>query len=337
MRMKTLKKLLPLLLLLSLALGLCAGMSAFADYTYTVRVYPGVNASLTGGTPYLVTKPYGGSFDFDTSLVSLTAEGAKKYYIMGLRESGKDNSDYLYPVSGDKKVYVPTEIKKDTDFVIAYGIEGAQVSLTLSCVNGNTGAVFTTETYYGNPGEVVLIKAPYVDGYNPERTFVRATLGTTTTGTVRYFPVTTTTTIIETGGTTAGGNAGANTGANAGANAGVNAGANAGANAGNNAGNGNAAIPGNLPTMPQAAVPEEDILDLDVPLAAPNASPSANPQPTPGRTEKPARLIPKWILVIGALLLFGLVVLIYWYLLFYRKKKRRDEEYENEFDSFGDT
>ena len=219
MRMKTLKKLLPLLLLLSLALSLCAGMSAFADYTYTVRVYPGVNAVMAGGTPFIEGgHSYNDSFSFDISKVSLTADGAKKYYIMGLRESGKDNSDvgksYLYPISGSGSVNT-ANVTKDIDYVVAYGIEGNQVSLTLSCVNGNTGAVFTTETYYGNPGEVVLIKAPYVDGYNPERTFVRATLGTTTTGTVRYFPVTTTTTIIETGGTTAGGNAGANTGANA--------------------------------------------------------------------------------------------------------------------------
>ena len=338
MRMKTLKKLLPLLLLMALALNLFAGIGAFANNAYTVRVYPGVNATLTGGSPYSELQPYGGSFSFDASIVNLTAEGAKKYYIMGLREGGKDNSDYLYPMNSDtKKVDVPIEIKKDMDFVVAYGIEGTQVSLTVSCVNGNTGETIKTETYYGNYGERVLIKAPYVDNMSPERQYLPAKLGTTTTGTVRYYPIPEpTVTVIQTGGTTGGNtNTGTNTGNNTG-NANTNTGNNTIGN-NTNAGNGNTVLPGNLPTMPQAAIPEEEILDLDVPLAAPDASPSASPQPTPCPSEKHARLVPKWILIVGALLLFGLVALVYWYLLFYRKKKQRDEEYENEYDDYGDT
>ena len=336
MRMKAMKRVLPLLLLLTLLASLCTGIGAYAEnYTYTVRVYPGVNGTISGQTLFTRLN-YGDSISFDTSSVSLNAAASGKYYIMGLRESGKDNySSSCYLKNGAGVVALPP-VTKDQDFVVAYGIEGAQVSLTISCVNGNTGAVLTTETYYGNAGESVLIKAPYVDGYNPERNFLHATLGQTTAGTVRYYPITTPTpTIIIEPGVNPGANAGGNTGnTNTGAGA-----ANAGNDntIGNNTTAGNNGYIGNLPqNIPQAVPETEDILDLDVPLAGPESSPAVSNQHPPVSAKNTSDLIPRWVMIAGAVLLLALIVLLFWYLLFYRKKKRRDEEDEEPYNDYSD-
>jgi len=69
----------------------------------------------------------------------------------------------------------------------------------------------------------------------------------------------------------------------------------------------------------------EDILDLDVPLAAPNipgvgtvSVPNAPQVIEPNQHGR----IPNWALIAGIVLLVGLIAMLYWYLLFYRKKKK---------------
>ena len=79
----------------------------------------------------------------------------------------------------------------------------------------------------------------------------------------------------------------------------------------------------NIPAQQYAEY--EDIMDLDVPLAAPNipgvgtvSVPNAPQVIEPNQHGR----IPNWMLIAGAVLLVGLISVLYWYLLFYRKKKK---------------
>ena len=84
--MKTMKKLLAVLLMLCLFAAMSA--SAFADYKYTIRVYGGNMGKVNGQSVYSVTKGYEDSFSISTSAVSVTNG---KYYPKGFRISGQDS------------------------------------------------------------------------------------------------------------------------------------------------------------------------------------------------------------------------------------------------------
>lgn len=288
-----------------LTVFLSFGIGAWADgeYSYTVRVFGGNQGSVVNHATQ-ANIPYDGSFTFNIqSDVTVTNS---KYVVRGLRESGKDNSEIITPSSSTNEVNV--RVVRDQDYVVAYGIPGNEVALTIRCTTADGTDLGVQEIFYGEPNSTILIKTPYVEGYRPSANFATARLGTSNrTESVVYYPTTTTTTttVIQTGGA---------------------AGGNANANAGANAGTGNPA--GNQPTAAQEFPETQEIVDLDVPLAGGSGSNSANFPSILGRTEKSSRLIPKWRIILVVLLLFCVVSVVYWYLLFFRKKKQRDEEYE---------
>ena len=91
--------------------------------------------------------------------------------------------------------------------------------------------------------------------------------------------------------------------------------------------------PNNPPAPTQFTEPEE-ILDLDVPLAAPDmmGTGTAKVPNAPKVIEANQRgRLPNWALIAGMVVLVGLISVLYWYLLFYRKKKKYasvNEDYE---------
>lgn len=294
-------------LFLVLTLFMCFGIGAWADgeYSYTVRVFGGNQGSVVNHANQ-ANIPYDGSFTFNVqSDVTVTNS---KYVVRGLRESGKDNSEIITPSSSTNEINV--RVVRDQDYVVAYGIPGNEVALIIRCTTADGTDLGVQEVFYGEPNSTILIKTPYVEGYRPSANFATAKLGASNrTESVVYYPITaTTTTVIQTGGA---------------------AGGNANANAGTNAGSANP--PGNQPVAAQEFLETQEIVDLDVPLAGGSGGNSAIFPSILGRMEKSSRLIPKWKIIFGVLVLFCVVSVVYWYLLFFRKKKRRDEEYENEF------
>ena len=140
--MKRLKKLLPLLLVLCLVWSLSA--TAFAEnYTYTIRIFDGDQGSVGGIISQGTNLKYGDYFYFSNS--SATPKNANKYYVKGIRESGKDNNTY----EANKTIYVT----RDQDYVVAYGIRGTEVTYTINYVDSSGKKLADSVTYYGNPGD----------------------------------------------------------------------------------------------------------------------------------------------------------------------------------------
>ena len=149
------------LILAALALAavlVVAPASAFA-YDYTVRVWGG-NESTTEGIVHQDTVSGGDVYKLNTSWATPKDD---KYYVKGFRVAGEDK---LCDMKG--------MITEDTDFVVAYGIKGEQVSYTVRYVESGTGNELvgsesgqTSVTYYGNKGDKPVVAYEHIPGYRP--------------------------------------------------------------------------------------------------------------------------------------------------------------------------
>lgn len=164
---KTFKALHVILLSAIIALALCV-MPVFAsdltprveDYTYTVRIYAGNQGSFDGGDVLEFTGLKAGDvvpFDFG----SVTLKNADKYYVSGIRESGKDNYDPAHP-----QVSAVT-VKGDADYVVAYGIKGSSVAYTINYISITGQTLLPSATLYGNVGDKPVIAFKYIENYYP--------------------------------------------------------------------------------------------------------------------------------------------------------------------------
>ena len=350
--MQRLKKLiLPLLIVVFLSV---LNTNGFADERkYTVRIYSGDRGTLSSGIISNPNIPYNGSFSFalepEVTLKTTDAENNPvEYKVIGIKEAGKDNYDNYFGMNPNSGTVNVTNIRRDTDYVVAYSVPGAVTTFEVQYLDYNTGADLKSlvdredgETlddityFYGVTGARITVAYRYIEGYTPRFDGVSKTLSADASKNVfpLYYtknvtPTTTTTTTTTTGG--GGGGAAVAGGAAANANNPAN-----NQNANNqNANNPNAnnqqpngantpapVVPGNVVINDNG----EEILDLDVPLAAPNipgvgtvSVPNAPQVIEPNQHGR----IPNWMLIAGVVLLVGLIAMLYWYLLFYRKKKK---------------
>ena len=165
----------PLVLLLSFCIAASLGQEAFAakneETTYTVRLYAGAHGTV-GGKEVLVYKnlKYGSPLPFSMRTASL--EKGSKYYIQGIRESGKDNNTAASAeeLAGDYKV------TEDQDYVVAYGILGDSVAYTVRFEDEEGSTLAPEETYYGNVGDRPVVAFLYIDGYLPQAYNLTGTL-----------------------------------------------------------------------------------------------------------------------------------------------------------------
>lgn len=281
-------------LLFSLCLIASAGMPVTAAekdaYTYRIRFLAGAqgdfdpNGNLTnngtqsprmedGGCLVFEGLKVGDRVNFSSRMISLRDNS--KYYVKGIRESGKDNNTVYFSaftVEGDK------------DYVVAYGILGDAVAYTINYEDEAGRSLAPSETYYGNVGDRPVVSYLYIEGYQPQAynligrlsenaadnvfTFVysRVSAGTTTTTTTTT-PGTTTTTTVDEGTVTEGGDAAAGAGGVAGGAVGGAAGAGADEGAAGPAGptgDDAAGTPDETPGEPEDI---RDINDEEVPLA----------------------------------------------------------------------
>ena len=153
--MKSMKKLLALLLSL-LLLGAASAMAA-GEYTYTVRIYAG-GQGLINGEEVVVYEGLHSGDRVTFNLRSVTLADGSKYYVKGIRESGKDNNTV-----GVTSFLVT----RDRDYVVAYGILGDAVAYTINYVDREGRQLAPSETYYGNVGDKPVIAYLYIDGYEP--------------------------------------------------------------------------------------------------------------------------------------------------------------------------
>ena len=322
--MKTLKRVLSLCFVLLLIVTLLPVQARADDDEYIVRVYAGNKGTVEGGDMTETTVESGEKFDFSIGSVAVNDD---KYYARGIRVAGLDN-DMVY--AGNASI----KITEDTDFVVAYGILSSAVKYRVNYVNTDGNTLAASETYYGNVGDKPVVAFIYVEGYLPQAYNLTKTLSENEADNVFtfvYTPIPATTIITPVipagpgaaGGAGAGAAAGAGAGAAAGAAAGAGAGAAAPAQGANEpAQGGNEPAQGagtevTTPVEPAAPAEPEEIIDLDVPLAAPETE---NPNaPANGGAHIGT------IAGIGA----GLIALIaaLWFFIL-RKKKKKDEKTE---------
>ena len=150
------------LLLLTLPVTACAE----EGYTYSVRVFAGNMGTINGGEEFVQSGiPYGTEWSFDVAAIEVTNP---KYYVRGIRESGLDNDT----VSG-----AAFRVRKDMDFVVAYGVRGNEVAYTVSFVRDSDGEQLSPPaTYYGNVGDKPVVACRFIDGYYPSHYNITGTL-----------------------------------------------------------------------------------------------------------------------------------------------------------------
>ena len=158
--MKMLKRIFYTALSLCLFLTMTVPVSAKEEeYTYTVRFFAGKQGSfVTGEMLVFEGLHYGDRINFYQSAVTLNDNS--KYYIRGIRESGKDNSDSTQTSS--------FQVTGDRDYVIAYGILGDATSYTINYVDPNGNPLAPSETYYGNVGDRPVVAYIYIEGWMPQ-------------------------------------------------------------------------------------------------------------------------------------------------------------------------
>lgn len=164
-----------LALLLCLAVLLAALPAALAEeYTYTVTLSAGKQGSLTNSGVTVEGSDYRLTGDGTTLKLSGLHKGARvtfraqdaaklndesKYYISGIRLSGRDNNtrsaDPSFVVGGD------------ADYVVAYGIRGDMVQYTVQYQDEDGNALADSRTYYGNVGDEAVVAYLYIEGYRP--------------------------------------------------------------------------------------------------------------------------------------------------------------------------
>lgn len=224
--MKRWKKLLVSLLTVSMTIGASTMSVMAADgYTYKVTLSAGNKGTINGQAKEERDSLVAGStVTFNLKDVQVTDD---KYYVKGIRLSGRDNEEALA---------TPTiEVDGDVDYVVAYGIKGDMVAYTVNYQDANGKTLADSQTFYGNAGDKPVVAYKYIENYIPQALALTKTLSdnesenvftftytpgetdrivetTTTVTTIVPGPTTTTTTTGTTGtGTTGTGTTGTGT------------------------------------------------------------------------------------------------------------------------------
>lgn len=135
-------------------------------YTYTIRFYTGQQGTFANGQEMIsFNVSYGDIVAFYPGSVVL--KDGSKYYIKGIRESGRDNntvSASSFMVTGDR------------DYVVAYGLRGNVVAYTVNYVDVSGKELAPSDIYYGNVGDKPVVAFLYIDGYQPQANNLTKTL-----------------------------------------------------------------------------------------------------------------------------------------------------------------
>ena len=169
---------------LSIALALCLAWGMYqpveassADYTYTLRLFAGAQGTIDSSVIQRITD---GSATIDIKEDVCTISGLhygeqvvfniqsgvqlaqdSKYYRKGFRVSGEDtdNSRLANP---------SVTVKGDTDYVVAYGIQGETVAYTVTYQDTEGNELYPRGVYYGNVNDMPVVAYQYIEGWQPQ-------------------------------------------------------------------------------------------------------------------------------------------------------------------------
>lgn len=167
--MKKWKRLLVSLLTVSMTLG-ASTMSVMADdttpYTYKVTLSAGNKGTINGQNKIEQTNIASGStVTFNLNDIQVTDD---KYYVKGIRLSGRDNNETLAAPS--------FTVDKDADYVVAYGIKGNMVAYTVNYQDTSGKSLAESQTFYGNVGDKPVVAYRYIENYIPDALALTKTL-----------------------------------------------------------------------------------------------------------------------------------------------------------------
>ena len=196
--MKRWKKLLVSLLTVSMTIGASTMSVMAADgYTYKVTLSAGNKGTINGQTKVEQDSVAGSTVTFNLKDVQVTDD---KYYVKGIRLSGRDNEEALASPVFDN-------VTGDADYVIAYGIKKDMVAYTVNYQDASGKALVESQTFYGNVGDKPIVAYQYIENYIPDALALTKTLSNNVSENVFTFTykpgatdrvVTTTTTITTT-------------------------------------------------------------------------------------------------------------------------------------------
>lgn len=172
--MKKWKRLLVSLLTVSMTLG-ASTMSVMADdttpYTYKVTLSAGNKGTINGQSKIEVSDiAYRSRFAFDNTALYNIQVTDDRYYVKGIRLSGRDNAS-------SKKLDAPGFIVTgDADYVVAYGIKGNMVAYTVNYQDASGNSLAESQTFYGNVGDKPVVAYRYVENYIPDALALTKTL-----------------------------------------------------------------------------------------------------------------------------------------------------------------
>ena len=167
--MKKWKRLLVSLLTVSMTLG-ASTMSVMADdttpYTYKVTLSAGNKGTINGQNKIEQTNIASGStVTFNLNDIQVTDD---KYYVKGIRLSGRDNNETLAAPS--------FTVDKDAGYVVAYGIKGNMVAYTVNYQDASGKSLAESQTFYGNIGDKPVVAYRYIENYIPDALALTKTL-----------------------------------------------------------------------------------------------------------------------------------------------------------------
>lgn len=197
--MKRWKKLLVSLLTVSMTIGASTMSVMAADgYTYKVTLSAGNKGTINGQAKVEQDSLFAGStVTFNLKNVQVTDD---KYYVKGIRLSGRDNEETLASPVLDN-------VTGDADYVVAYGIKKDMVAYTVNYQDASGKALAESQTFYGNVGDKPIVAYQYIENYIPDALALTKTLSNNVSENVFTFTykpgatdrvVTTTTTITTT-------------------------------------------------------------------------------------------------------------------------------------------
>lgn len=131
------------------------------EYTYTVTLYSGKEGTFSDGSSEvkITGLKYGDVVSLGQYIPSVNLKDADKYYVRGVRESGKDNNTVSNPAF---------KVESDREYVIAYGIKGNMTTYTVNYQDQAGNTLLPSETFYGVVGDKAVAAFRYVDGYRPQ-------------------------------------------------------------------------------------------------------------------------------------------------------------------------
>ena len=266
--MKRWKKLLVSLLTVSMTIGASTMSVMAADgYTYKVTLSAGNKGTINGQAKVEQDSLFAGStVTFNLKNVQVTDD---KYYVKGIRLSGRDNEETLASPVLDN-------VTGDADYVVAYGIKKDMVAYTVNYQDASGKALAESQTFYGNVGDKPIVAYQYIENYIPDALALTKTLSNNVSENVFTFTykpgatdrvVTTTTTITTTvpGTATPGtgtGNAGTTGGTTTGTTGGTTDGTTTGTTDGTTTDNNSQDTTDDTTTEPDEQTPKS-LVDLD--------------------------------------------------------------------------